>query len=91
MTKQRMSFADAMDLVPDDLPDGAFFAMAHEIAGLDYGDGFAELTDDRPTRAQYVAAQKNAPKTVACPTCRKRFAKDAYMRQHAAAAHKEPT
>lgn len=42
----RMSFRDAMDLVPDDLPDGAFFAMAHEIAGLEYGEGFAELADD---------------------------------------------
>ena len=38
MPKQRMSFKDAMDLTPDDLPDGAFFAMAHEIAGLEYGD-----------------------------------------------------
>ncbi len=44
MSKQKMSFRDAMDLVPDDLPDGAFFAMAHEMAGLDYGDGF----DDAP-------------------------------------------
>lgn len=32
-----------MDLVPDDLPDGAYWAMAHEMAGLDYGDGFDEL------------------------------------------------
>lgn len=42
-TGQKMSFKDAMDLVDDDLPDGAFFAMAHEIAGLEYGDGFDEL------------------------------------------------
>lgn len=44
--KQKMSFKDAMALVPDDLPDGAFFAMAHEIAGLEYGDGFDELAED---------------------------------------------
>ena len=41
--KQRMSFRDACDLVDDDLPDGAFFAIAHEMAGLDYGEGFDEL------------------------------------------------
>ena len=44
--KQSMPFRDAMALVPDDLPDGAYWAMAHEIAGLEYGDGFAELGDD---------------------------------------------
>lgn len=43
---KRMSFRDACDLVPDDLPDGAYWAMAHEIAGLDYGDGFDELGND---------------------------------------------
>jgi hypothetical protein len=44
--KRRMSFRDAMDMVPNDLPDGAFFAMAREIAGMDYGDGFSELAED---------------------------------------------
>ena len=44
--KLHMSFRDALDLTPDDLPDGAFFAMAHEIAGLEYGEGFAELADE---------------------------------------------
>jgi len=42
---QPVSFRDAMALVPDDLPDGAYWAMAHEFAGLDYGDGFDELID----------------------------------------------
>lgn len=46
MPKQKMPFKDAMDLVPDDLPDGAFWAMAHDIAGLEYGEGFAELIDE---------------------------------------------
>ena len=46
--KQRMSMREAMDLVPDDMPDGAFFAMAHEMAGLESGDGFDELLDTRP-------------------------------------------
>jgi len=47
-SKRRMPFRDAIALVPDDLPDGAYWAMAHEIAGLDYGDGFDELGDDNP-------------------------------------------
>jgi hypothetical protein len=41
-----MPFRDAMALVPDDLPDGAYWAITHEMAGLDYGDGFDELTDE---------------------------------------------
>jgi hypothetical protein len=58
--KQRMSFQDAMDMTPDDLPDGAFFAMAHELAGLEYGDGFAELAGDdhRPGPAAFNCTKK---------------------------------
>jgi hypothetical protein len=44
-----MKFTDAMDMadmLDDDLPDGAFFALAHEIAGLEYGEGFTELAGD---------------------------------------------
>lgn len=44
--KQNMPFKEALALVPDDLPDGAFFAMAHEIAGIEYGEGFDELAED---------------------------------------------
>lgn len=43
---QHMSFRDALDLVPDDMPYGAAFALAHEMAGLEYGDGFDELADE---------------------------------------------
>lgn len=49
--RRRMSFRDAMDLVPDDLPDGAFFAMAHEMAGIEYGEGFSEMLDDENATA----------------------------------------
>lgn len=48
--RQKMSFEDAMDLVPDDLPDGAFFAMAHEMAGLEYGAGFDEIDPTKPKK-----------------------------------------
>ena len=37
-----------MDLVDDDMPDGAFFALAHEMAGLEYGEGFDELAEELP-------------------------------------------
>lgn len=40
---QIMPFKDALALTPDDLPDGAYLALAHEIAGLEYGEGFEEL------------------------------------------------
>jgi hypothetical protein len=43
---ERIPFRDAMGMVPDDLPDGAYWAMAHEMAGLEYGDGFVELVEE---------------------------------------------
>lgn len=62
--KQRMSFQDAMDMTPDDLPDGAFFAMAHEIAGLEYGDGFAELAGAGPQEASARCPEFKMPKRI---------------------------
>jgi hypothetical protein len=41
--RPRMRVRDAMDLVPDDLPDGAYFAMLSEVSGVDYGDLASEL------------------------------------------------
>ena len=56
--KQRMSFQEAMDMTPDNLPDGAFFAMAHEIAGLEYGDGFDELGSTKGMNGPQEASYK---------------------------------
>ncbi len=43
---ERPSFREAMDMADAmDLPEGAFWAMAHDLAGLDYGDGFDQLVD----------------------------------------------
>lgn len=44
--RQRMSFREAMALTNDSLPDGAFWAAAHKLAGLEYGDGFDELLEE---------------------------------------------
>jgi hypothetical protein len=48
--KQRMKVRDAMDLVDDDLPDGAYWAMVSEMSGVDYGELGAELSqeDEQP-------------------------------------------
>ena len=44
----KMSFKDACDIADAmDLPDGAYWAIAHEMAGLEYGDGFDDfLTEE---------------------------------------------
>lgn len=77
--KQRMSFQDAMDMTPDDLPDGAFFAMAHEIAGLEYGEGFDELISDaEPETFHRVLSRKSFK----CKPCGKRFKTQADMDAH---------
>lgn len=77
--KPRMSFRDAMALVPDDLPDGAYWAMAHEMAGLDYGDGFDELASERPR-----AGDRDSLKPHHC-TCGRSFRTEQGLRDHRAA------
>ena len=44
--KRRMRVKDALDLVDDDLPDGAYFAMLSEISGCEYGELGAELANE---------------------------------------------
>ena len=75
--KRNMSLKDAAALVPDDMPDGAYWAMAHEIAGADYGDAWDELEEDDA-----------APiKDVACKKCGKIFISEPAMKQHARDKH----
>lgn len=74
-----LSLKDAMELVDDDLPDGAYWAMAHQMAGADYGEAWGELDGDKPKR------RKAQPTT--CPICKKPFERNAFMRQHYAAKH----
>ena len=42
---QKMSMKDAMELADDSLPEGAYWQQVHEIAGLEYGEGFEELEE----------------------------------------------
>lgn len=91
--KGHMSFRDAMELVDDDLPDGAFFAIAHEIAGLDYGDGFDELAEEElgealPGDVARVVVPRQMrppgpmPRRVCCIVCRKKFPGSGSLDQH---------
>ena len=84
--KRKMSLADACDLVPDDLPDGAFFAMAHELAGAEYGEAWDELPG-HPDHVPFDKKLCSLKKTVPCNVCGKKFGGDNSMRQHRAAAH----
>jgi hypothetical protein len=43
MAKRKMSLQEACDLVPDNLPDGAYWQMAHDLAGAEYGEVWHEL------------------------------------------------
>jgi hypothetical protein len=53
MKKRRISLPEACQMVPDDLPDGAYFAMAHEIAGADHGEAVDDFDDrDKPKKAK---------------------------------------
>ena len=58
---RKMSLRDAQALVPDDLPDGAYFSMLHEVAGAEYGECWDEL------ETGVIKATK-----VSCPICKKR-------------------
>ena len=87
----RLSFREACDLVPDDLPDGAYWAMAHEMAGLEYGDGFAELLDDQfVDEARKAKNATKAAKPHKCRVCGKRFRTKAAKSQHGRDAHPAP-
>lgn len=99
---RKMSFDTAMDLVPDDLSDGAFFAMAHEMAGLEYGEGFythvktRKQRKDKPVdRGELVefriapnASQKHKP--FRCMSCGRRFRLESAARCHWTDMHSAP-
>lgn len=83
MSKGRIPFRVALDLTPDDLPDGAYFAMAHEIAGLEYGAGFDELWNEDETATQHDLRVNGFN----CSECRKRFRLIGSFNQHNAMKH----
>lgn len=42
----------AMEEVDDDLPDGAYWAMVHEILGVEYGEIFPLLAEDQGVESE---------------------------------------
>jgi hypothetical protein len=44
--KNGLTAKEALDLIDDDLPDGAYFAMGAEMYGEDYGDFMSALGDE---------------------------------------------
>lgn len=49
MAAPKLSLRDALDVVDDNLPDGAWMAMLCELTGLDEGDvaaGLAEIDEE---------------------------------------------
>ena len=87
MTKRKMSLQDACDLVPDDLPDGAYWAMAHEIAGAEYGEAWDEL-EASPRHKPFKSKQK---RTIKCSQCNRMFASHEILKQHEAAMFRNGT
>ena len=81
---QRMPFEDALALTPDDLPDGAYWALAHEIAGLEYGDGFDEIAPDDTENGK---PKDCARKHKSYCECGRGFWGRARLRQHRKDAH----
>lgn len=77
MSKRKMSLQDACDIVPDDLPDGAYWAMAHEIAGAEFGDAWDELDAD------FLDVVSAKPK-VMCNQCARKFYTVQQRDQHVA-------
>jgi phage FluMu protein Com len=86
--RQIMPFSEALSMVNDDLPDGAYFAMAHEFAGLDYGEGFDELAAEERRQPAKLQKPQNQAKKIKCDQCNRMFATPEAAAQHAIAAHR---
>ena len=82
-----MSLQEACDLVPDDLPDGAYWAMAHELAGAEIGDAWDELTSS-PTHKPFKPKEE---KTINCPQCKRLFSSKETLMQHEASMFRNGT
>ena len=89
-----LSFDDAMDIADSmALPDGAFWAMSHELAGLEYGTGFPKLprkkkaTSRRQIKSELMNRPRDAAKPHRCGTCGKDFRTKGAKKRHRIDAH----
>jgi hypothetical protein len=83
--KRKMSLHDACKLVPDDLSDGAYWAMAHEIAGAEFGDAWEEL----PSHPAHKPFRQPSIKQFKCRHCGKHFVSQDAADQHASDKHRD--
>jgi hypothetical protein len=81
MGKRKMTLQTACEIVPDDLPDGAYWAMAHEISGAEYGEAWDEL-DSFPLDE----FEKHK-----CPQCNRTFKGINQVNQHIASMVRNET
>lgn len=86
-----MNLSAAMEMVDDDLPDGAFWAMVHELAGAEYGDAWDEVNEppehyeSAPHAATTQKTSGNVP--VKCYICGRTFKRRAHRKAHAKDVH----
>jgi hypothetical protein len=85
MTKRKnrpMNLSAAREMVDDDLPDGAYWAIVHEIAGAEYGTVWDEL-EEEPT---YYDIDENVQtpkeKKHQCSQCDKKFVSKSAKKKH---------
>lgn len=77
MSRQRMSFKDALDHADSlDLPDGAALAMAKEFSGVDACDGVAEIAGAQQAEPLYKV------KPIGCKYCPRRFDSGDALQKH---------
>lgn len=88
--KRTMNLKAAMELVDDGLPDGAYWAMVHDIAGAEYGECWDELQQE-PIYFDDDNNQVKKPRTIECEQCKRKFPTMAAMLKHEAAMARNGT
>jgi len=56
-----MNVSDAMELVDDDLPDGAYWAIVSEMSGVEYGELGAALANEPKRKSRCAKKSYSQP------------------------------
>lgn len=86
MSKRVITLQEACELVPDDLPDGAYWAMAHEMCGAKYGEVWDELESSKKHRNL-----KKEARNIKCIQCNRFFSSKERLMQHEASMFRNGT
>lgn len=68
MKRKKLTVAQALEVVDDDLPDGAWWATLEELTGLDAGDISEELAKIEKRKAAQKRAEDAFPSALAAAT-----------------------